>query len=141
MEPRTLSSEATNCCASGRVIEAQAQKNGGVYAREGGSEDARRGGDVIGVEQHGRVLIARIGQFVEWEVGGFQLIVGAAATRAEHGESRIRRHRAEARVELVLRPAVSAGMEVAAGARLAVTANGHIPEPGPCPERSPQFCL
>jgi len=109
------------------VIEAQ-KTGGGVYAREGGSEDARRGGDVIGVKQDRRVLIARIGHFVEREVGGLQLVVGAATIRTEHSEGRIRRHRAEPRVELVLRPAVSPGMEVAAGARLAVTANGHVPE-------------
>ena len=95
------------------------------HISEGEGPDTLGGHDVVGVEQNGGVLIIGIGQLVEREITGLQLVVRTAQL-----EGSIRWDSPQSRVELVLGPVVRSGMEVATGAGLTVTANLLVPEQG-----------
>src|SRR4029079_18744290 len=86
-------------------------------------EDALRAGDVVGREEHGRIAVGGIGKPVKGKVTGAQRVV-----RPARGARRSRIEPARARIELVLDPAVGAGVEVAApaGPRLRA-ARVHVP--------------
>src|SRR3989449_1249857 len=95
------------------------------HISEGEGPDTLGGHDVVGVEQNGGVLIIGIGQLVEREITGLQLVVRTAQL-----EGSIRWDSPQSRVELVLGPVVRSGMEVATSAGLTVTANLLVPEIG-----------
>src|SRR3989440_3615030 len=95
------------------------------HISEGEGPDTLGGHDVVGVEQNGGVLIIGIGQLVEREITGLQLVVRTAQL-----EGSIRWDSPQSRVELVLGPVVRSGMEVATSAGLTVTANLLVPEQG-----------
>ena len=101
-------------------------------AREVGPEDALRGHDVVRVMEHGRGAVLGMFELVEGEIGRGELVVGPAAPGDGGVEDRPQRRIGvlEPRAQLVLAPAVSAGVEVAGRARHAVAPDLHVPEEG-----------
>src|SRR5919206_2565290 len=102
-------------------------------------EDPLRRGDVVGIEQDGRVAVRRVRELMEREVGLLEGVIRPtsrrrARQRAVRGSHIERRGDgstllvAQARAELILDPVVRTGLEVAAGARLAVAARLFVPE-------------